>query len=141
MKPKLRNSTLIFAACCLISACGPEPIQVPSATSVSAIQISKQSVDLTMEPKAVIVDKATIGRVLTIVSENNRDWSRPWDTFPTPRATAAFVDHDGHLKLVLWFGSDWIGARAEPAGSPNLLWKTEPEIRGQVRAILDISSP
>lgn len=88
-----------------------------------------------------ITDRAKITRVLALITQHNQGWSASWYTFPTPSASASFAAKDKSSDFMLWFGPDWLGARAVYDGkSQNLFWHAPPEVEFEIRRLLAINA-
>lgn len=135
---KTIKQTLAVTFCCLLTGCNlySDSIRVPGPSSVSSILIS-QEISLKLLPKALVQDKAVISRVLALLSANNR-WRQPLDTFPTPRARALFQDDSARTTLILWFGTNWVGACDESPEPRNYLWDVEPSLREEIGALMNV---
>ena len=119
----------------LMTACGgPSVLVVPSASSVSTIEVSDLSDDALAR---VVRDRGVIEGVVHIVEKNNEGWSGFIGTFPTPQGRAVLVGEDESTLFIIWFGAGWIGARSHRGGyQRNVLWNLSPEMQGELGRLL-----
>ena len=133
-----RKLTVLFVIASVLSlanaACSnPRTLEVPVADSITVIRVS---VGYTNASEHEIRDRSVIEKVLALVAANNRGWSIPFGTFPTPKASAVFLDKDGAPLLVVWFGPGWVGARY----IENLVWDLSPDKQEELRSELGIGA-
>jgi hypothetical protein len=54
---------------------------------------------------------------------------------------AGFTSKHNSVVFVLWFGSDWLGAKAEHEGkTANYFWHIRPEVEFELRRLLAINA-
>ena len=113
MKNKLL--LLIIASIFLWGCREGAPLEVPAISEVAVVKVTGGGA-----PKGTLVNKITdrkqITNILAFINENNTDWYRPIDTFPTPQFTIWFENERNENILVLWLGSNWLGGEPEPKG-------------------------
>ena len=148
-------STRLFAMCLVLalSACADNPFApaapdspaaapaarsgpVPDAAQVAVIKVSDFSINAAERP---VRDRAAIQDTLDFIRARSGDWTRAPGTFPTPKQSAAFYDGDGTMRLVVWFGKDWMGV-TEFDTRPNrsMLWALAPKDRKELKRLLGI---
>ena len=129
----------LFASILVISivsckASEAEPIKMPIVSEVDLIEIREENKVLDE-----IKDNIKIKEVLDFISRNNRDWYRPWGTFPGPQTTVVFRNKATNPILILWFGPNWIGGIAMPQGPKGgKLWDLEETKLQELRKLLSI---
>lgn len=120
-----------------VAVAGEKTVSIPKSSAVIDIVISQKQNN---KPKNVITDRKAIESVRRLVSEHNQGWSLSWHTYPTPQASVVFRVKDDSQHFVLWFGPNWVGARAEFEGKiQNVLWQVRPEVQAELRRLLAIN--
>jgi hypothetical protein len=115
---------------------GEIAVRIPSPDAITTIKVSQPKGQSVRD----ITDRAKIARVLALVAKHNRGWNVSWFTFPTPSASASFTTNDKPSIFILWFGPDWVGARAvSNEKTKNLLWHAPPEVESEIRRLLAIN--
>lgn len=141
----MRNQTMTHIRALLfllltvsVAVAGEKTVSIPKSSTVIDISISQKQNN---KPKSVITDRRTIESVLGLVSANNHGWSLSWHTYPTPEASVVFRLKEDSQHFVLWFGPNWVGARAEYEGKvQNVLWQVPPEVQAELRRLLAINA-
>jgi hypothetical protein len=122
----------------LISCKLAEPVKVPNTPDVLEIEVMAG----VMEQRKVvaeITEKQKIYEILTFISAHNKKWYKPWNTYPTPQATAVFRSSSNTPLLILWFGSNWVGGQDMPQGPKGAkLWELEEESLKELKRLLSI---
>lgn len=108
---------LLFTAC--LSGCATirmPKLEIPAVDNVDQIVVVERS----LEPNPsqfVIKDRDQIARIVEYLSEHNRHWHKPWDTFPVGDYSV-ILKHGDQTALFVWIGRDWIGGHF--GGGPRL---------------------
>ena len=124
----------------LVSCKSAEPVKVPDASEVQKVEVMAGAMEQ-RKVIAVITEKKKIDELLTFIKANNSDWYKPWDTFPTPQATAIFRSSSDAPLLILWFGPNWVGGQGMPQGPKAAkLWKLEEEKLMTLKRLLGVDS-
>ena len=124
----------------LASCKSAEPIKVPSASEVQKVEVMAGVMEQ-QKVIAVITEKQKINEILTFINTNNSKWFKPWDTYPTPQATAIFRSSVDAPLLILWFGPNWVGGQGMPQGPKAAkLWKLEEEKLMTLKRLLGVDS-
>jgi hypothetical protein len=124
----------------LLSSCTSQiTLEVPSAERVATIEISEGYVGQKQEH--TLREAEGISEVVGLVRSNNRGWSDPLDTYPTPKASATFKDTKGAVVFVLWFGPGWVGARSfSGQHTENVIWDASSNVQQQLKQLLGIGA-
>lgn len=130
---------IYLALVVVLSSCkSAEPVKVPSASEIQKVEVMAG----VMEQRkviAVITEKQKINELLVFINDNNSNWYKPWDTYPTPQATAIFRSSSDAPLLILWFGPNWVGGQSMPQGPKAAkLWKLEEEKLMKLKRLLGV---
>lgn len=106
---RLRQLVLAGVVLGGLAACSraPELAAIPVAEEVAEITVSHAG------EKRVIVNRATITKVLATLNRVNRDWSSPPTTYPTPELTVVFKLRGSDGERVFWIGEGWLGTQSQ----------------------------
>ena len=95
------------------------------------------------DPAMVLTDESVVNKWKSYLSKINHSWEKPWDTFPTPKATL-LLKENGTYKFAIYIGSNyaWVGVRKEEQ-SPvlhNLSTEESSELKDLVKEFKTVKS-
>jgi hypothetical protein len=97
-----------LALIAVLTSCHTSPILVGDP-QVDRIVVEEYAPTIA-KPTHTISTPAGLDAVMTVVQSHDKGWSRPMDTFPAPRCTAALYK-GATLVAVVFIGKGWIGGR------------------------------
>lgn len=102
-----------------------------ASTEAPTFPPDKEVLRLEVAAIGFISEPSRIAEFLREVKALPNNWRRPFDTFPTPRATVGLVDSTGRPLCVVWLGPNWLGSRCglPEAARPLLVHLTPAQAR------------